>query len=383
MSTSITRRIPFSAYEFEALESWLCHMAKEGFSLQSTFMVWAFFEKGTPLSGKYRVLPKGLRSMSDEEKEIYAASGWNYVCSVLNCYIFYADEPDAPELFTDSNSFLSYWKRRYIGRFVLEVLLALFMFSTFFQAVSGVSDAFPGPVTLCCELGALFLFFLLLLAVFLLYMLGFYLTYLLLLFRRLKRQKTILHNVPFEKAARRNRLETGCALFLAVGLIAGIIVSHNFPYTSVSMDETLAFSGSHPVMLSEIDPKSWEPVEKCLKANNWQEDMDHSADAWSNLLFSSIVNVVTDSGTTLFRSNYYEARHEKIAAQFFREQSRSIPGLHTLSEASAMGLDCALYEKDEDGYAHLYLKKGKKVEMVTYLGKEHLPDHFPAIAQDL
>ena len=139
-----------------------------------------FFEKGTPLSGKYRVLPKGLRSMSDEEKEIYAASGWNYVCSALNCYIFYADEPDAPELFTDSSSFLSYWKRRYIGRFVLEVFLVLFSFVTYFRAVSGINDAAPGPVTLYCELGALFLFFLLLSAVFLLYMLSFYLTYLLL-----------------------------------------------------------------------------------------------------------------------------------------------------------------------------------------------------------
>ena len=60
MSTSITRRIPFSTYEFEALESWLCHMAKEGFSLQSTFMAWAFLKRGRPCLENTGCFPRGF-----------------------------------------------------------------------------------------------------------------------------------------------------------------------------------------------------------------------------------------------------------------------------------------------------------------------------------
>ena len=81
MKTTVTRFIPFLIHEFEQMESWLCHMALRGFFLESAFWLWGTFEKGSPRNRKYRVIPKAFGSAGTEEKEIYAASGWHYVCA--------------------------------------------------------------------------------------------------------------------------------------------------------------------------------------------------------------------------------------------------------------------------------------------------------------
>lgn len=196
--------------------------------------------------------------------------------------------------------------------------------------------------------------------------------------------------MPYKNTALRNRLELFSILILAAGLIAGILVSHNLPYTVISADKTLAFRGDRPVMLKEIDPESWKKVQRCIDSEDWSESVDYSADEYSDALFKKIVNICTDADDTIFRSDYYEARHEKIAAQFVKEklsyylkQGNTICDLKKFRPAETIGLDYAGYWEEDDGYQHLCLRVGTKIETVSYSGSEKLLEHLEVFTDDI
>ena len=51
---------------------------------------------------------------------------------------------------------------------------------------------------------------------------------------------------------------------------------------------------------------------------------------------------------------------------------------------SAEGFDTAEYLRTNDiGYQYLFLRRGKEIEYICYLGPENLEDHAEAIMKDL
>ena len=108
-------RLPFSFYDTARLEQWLEDRAREGLLFQRFLKpLWprAKFLRGEPAPRRrYRLCPAPDRYTGrppQEQLELYEASGWQYVSSLslpIFCYyIFFTDDPAAPEPFNDANS---------------------------------------------------------------------------------------------------------------------------------------------------------------------------------------------------------------------------------------------------------------------------------------
>ena len=108
-------RLPFSFYDTARLEQWLEDRAREGLLFQRFLKpLWprAKFLRGEPAPRRrYRLCPAPDRYTGrppQEQLELYEASGWQYVSSLslpIFCYyIFFTDDPAAPEPFNDPNS---------------------------------------------------------------------------------------------------------------------------------------------------------------------------------------------------------------------------------------------------------------------------------------
>ena len=108
-------RLPFSFYDTARLEQWLEDRAREGLLFQRFLKpLWprAKFLWGEPAPRRrYRLCPAPDRYTGrppQEQLELYEASGWQYVSSLslpIFCYyIFFTDDPAAPEPFNDANS---------------------------------------------------------------------------------------------------------------------------------------------------------------------------------------------------------------------------------------------------------------------------------------
>ena len=108
-------RLPFSFYDTARLEQWLEDRAREGLLFQRFLKpLWprAKFLRGEPAPRRrYRLCPVPDRYTGrppQEQLELYEASGWQYVSSLslpIFCYyVFFTDDPAAPEPFNDANS---------------------------------------------------------------------------------------------------------------------------------------------------------------------------------------------------------------------------------------------------------------------------------------
>ena len=138
---TISKPIPCSLYDIQGLQSWLDEMALNGlfFHHLSHFNDQAYFETGEPRPVRYRLDPTKMTSRRDmEREERYAQMGWRYVSRISNrFYIFSSDDPEAPELYNDSQS-LAIAMENLVNRevkstiycalaFVLLILLLLFL----------------------------------------------------------------------------------------------------------------------------------------------------------------------------------------------------------------------------------------------------------------
>ena len=122
MSDTVKKRIPVwerSPY----LCVWLQEMAEQGLVLKHIGFFICEFEKCEPHKRRYRILDKSHFSMSDEEKGIYDDAGWKYVPDEQGgVTIFTTDDEDAPELFSDKESFRKYKRNKWIGSIVLIIV---------------------------------------------------------------------------------------------------------------------------------------------------------------------------------------------------------------------------------------------------------------------
>ena len=106
----IHRPVPCPAYDIYGMESWLEHMAREGYLLSSDgfFLGFADFEVSRPCEMKYRLQaarkPRSIfeyNAPDDDEAELSEAMGWEFVARRGEFHIYRSAAPDAPELNTD------------------------------------------------------------------------------------------------------------------------------------------------------------------------------------------------------------------------------------------------------------------------------------------
>ena len=114
---TVRKLTPFIDTDIFAAESWLSDMAAKGLFFKDS-SVWqnVIFEKGEPAERKYRLVPAGfveLSMISEEEKEIYSSAGWHYAGVFQQCgsRVFYTDDVNAEEIYTDSDGLDFFYKK--------------------------------------------------------------------------------------------------------------------------------------------------------------------------------------------------------------------------------------------------------------------------------
>ena len=433
MSDTVKKRIPVwerSPY----LCVWLQEMAEQGLVLKHIGFFSCEFEKCAPQKRRYRILDKSYFSMNDEEKGIYEDAGWKYVPNEQSgVTIFTTDDEDAPELFSDKESFRKYKRNKWIGSIVLIIVWTYWAA----KAIWNAYDLFQGG-NYSATYGRLHdfdgepLYLLVVLGLLLVIITGIFLYS---VFREIQliryNAKTELpqyDNIPYddkrylwEKKA--NKLWTAAIVIVFVGLIAAWIGMKVNDYSLADGVEALKYNGEHPVMLREIDPDTWAEAVPMIENWNTEEyvddyDIDYMtgkdtggcfSEGWREQLYIGRIKGEAERENETFLlistlhsyfSGYYVARSELIAEEYLGEEvAYDLYGKvekdswsKALEEVSIEcdGVDYAGYYTTEDADAesykecqHLMLRKGKVIEIVSYQGPVDLRDKIKLYVDDL
>lgn len=122
MDSVVKEKLNLNLYDFDYVESYLSDMAAKGLVFMRFTGGSVEFEKSSPVKRRYRLIPKIRRTMMNEQIEMYEDAGWHYLCKKADFQLFYCDDEDVPEIFTDGDSF-----RRQAGRVIVALVAALVM----------------------------------------------------------------------------------------------------------------------------------------------------------------------------------------------------------------------------------------------------------------
>jgi hypothetical protein len=388
----IVRKLnPFSSYEIEYLESWLTDMAKQGLLVDNITLWFASFTQGEPKNRRYRILPKVMGDVSDEEKEFYSQQQWNFEFSFSGLNVFYTDSGNAEELFTDAASFAAYTKKYAI---VELFFLLTFPFICYWWFISnfGDSDSLIPSLHLIHEFGltlTLCIAILFLLVIF--YLIRMSIASALLIIK-IKKNIMLVHDKPYKKMAKIYRIITVITIATFISFPLSVIISHNVLGTSISYSETASYQGTHPVMLQEIDPNNWALVQECIDSEVWYGDIGYSIDSYWDGLFWRIVTEEVDISKSedewvFYSATYYNARSISIAQLYLKEEMASI-----YSEDVSMKdiiIDCnnvdyaGYYYDAEYSQQYLYVLNGTQLETIVYRGEINLLDKIELFVADV
>ncbi|WHX42733.1 DUF2812 domain-containing protein [Mesobacillus sp. AQ2] len=102
MNKPVYKLRPSDYWRIGEHESWFADMAAQGLFLKKMGIHFARFEKGEPRKMRYRIDVTEKKTISTEQIETYAESGWDIVTSYGNFHVFSSPEAlEAPELHAD------------------------------------------------------------------------------------------------------------------------------------------------------------------------------------------------------------------------------------------------------------------------------------------
>ena len=123
--------LPYSLWDLRGIESWLNELAAKGFALEQCPDFWSigrftFRPSEEVKHARYRLDPVGSSDALRERAANYREMGWRFVDRLGNLYAIYrCDDPEAPELYTDSES-LGWAMKKLIRRQWIALALCLF-----------------------------------------------------------------------------------------------------------------------------------------------------------------------------------------------------------------------------------------------------------------
>jgi hypothetical protein len=360
-------------------------------------LCFASFAQGEPKNRRYRILPKYFVSVSKEEKDFYAQQKWNFDFDFSSLNVFYTDDEEAEELFTDAASFRSYTKK-YTVFTILFLLVTPYIYYRWVIGEFNDFQAYMPPLHWIQQLGLMLTLVnasLVVLALF--YVIRMFVGSILLMVK-IKKNIKLNHDKPYKKAYKVYKFITALTLVTLISIPIGMVVSHNFPGTTISYAETIAYHGTHPVMFREIDQENWALVQKCIDSEEWLGDIDYSVDSYWDGLFKRIVsedvriNEIANDGI-VYIATYYNARSKGIAERYLKEEIPYILGEDVTMddiEIKCDGVDYAGYYY-EAGYSygaeyslqHLYILKGTQLETIVYQGELSLKDNLALYVEDI
>ena len=387
---------PFGIIDMFYKQNWLEYQARKGLLLANDNLLTCRFTVDEPRDRRYRILPYKPSKTTQEELDLYASSGWHLIYGFGSVMIFYTDDPDAPEPFTDVQSQHKYYRKSLITNFIW--MLILFAESLF--SISRSAQGFTiSPSALLYSnadqpLSTLVLTFIGLPLLFL-FCLQYMFTYISILNRN--RKKDFYGATGFRL---KYYVNVTCITTIMVLVLWSIIdIPRTLDITSSGdFTQALKYKGNEIVRFSEFDPDTWKTVYKKIEYyNDSKGDMitfDVNQD--KTLMMPRMVSeelevdrdIKNDEDTVTdlyYRVNLYKAKSSKIATEFMKYNSKNALEESDIKVSNKSidkfrfdyeGLDYAAYIVDEkkanDTTAKrdqlLFLRKGNKYVSVSYYG---------------
>ena len=387
---------PFGIIDMFYKQNWLEYQARKGLLLANDNLLTCRFTVDEPRDRRYRILPYKPSKTTQEELDLYASSGWHLIYGFGSVMIFYTDDPDAPEPFTDVQSQHKYYRKSLITNFIWMLILfaeSLFSISRSAQGftISPSALLYSNADQPSSSLAMTFIGIPLALLFWFQYMF----TYISILNRN--RKKDFYGATGFRL---KYYVNVTCITTIMVLVLWSIIdIPRTLDITSSGeFTQALKYKGNEIVRFSEFDPDTWKTVYKKIEYyNDSKGDMitfDVNQD--KTLMMPRMVSeelevdrdIKNDEDTVTdlyYRVNLYKARSSKVASEFMKYNSKNALEESDIKVSNKSidkfrfdyeGLDYAAYIVDEkkanDTTAKrdqlLFLRKGNKYVSVSYYG---------------
>lgn len=387
---------PFGIIDMFYKQNWLEYQARKGLLLANDNLLTCRFTVDEPRDRRYRILPYKPSKTTQEELDLYASSGWHLIYGFGSVMIFYTDDPDAPEPFTDVQSQHKYYRKSLITNFIWMLILfaeSLFSISRSAQGftISPSALLYSNADQPSSSLAMTFIGIPLALLFWFQYMF----TYISILNRN--RKKDFYGATGFRL---KYYVNVTCITTIMVLVLWSIIdIPRTLDITSSGdFTQALKYKGNEIVRFSEFDPDTWKTVYKKIEYyNDGKGDMitfDINQD--KTLMMPRMVSeelevdrdIKNDEDTVTdlyYRVNLYKAKSSKIATEFMKYNSKNAIEESDIKVSNKSidkfrfdyeGLDYAAYIVDEkkanDTTAKrdqlLFLRKGNKYVSVSYYG---------------
>ena len=387
---------PFSAVDMFYKQNWLEYQARKGLLLANDNLFTCRFTIDEPRDRRYRILPYKHSEMTREALDLYASCGWNLIYGSSSVMIFYTDDPDAPEPFTDVQSQHKYYRKSLITNFIFMAILLIDAFFNISRSVQGFTISPSALLYSSADqpLSALAMTFIGLPLVFLFWF-QYMFTYIGLLNK--SRKKDYYGVTGFRLKYCINATVLISMVVLLLWKIINIPVNFDSS-SSGDFTEALKYKGNEIVRFSEFDPDTWRTVYKKIEYyNDGKGDMitfDVNQD--KTLLMPRMVSeelevdrdTKNDEDTVMdlyYSVNLYRARSSKVASEFMKYNSKNALEESDIKVSNKSldkyrfdykDLDYAAYIVDEKGANDttakrdqlLFLRKGSTYVYVSYYG---------------
>lgn len=387
---------PFGIIDMFYKQNWLEYQARKGLLLANDNLLTCRFTVDEPRDRRYRILPYKPSKTTQEELDLYASSGWHLIYGFGSVMIFYTDDPDAPEPFTDVQSQHKYYRKSLITNFIWMLILfaeSLFSISRSAQGftISPSALLYSNADQPSSSLAMTFIGIPLALLFWFQYMF----TYISILNRN--RKKDFYGATGFRL---KYYVNVTCITTIMVLVLWSIIdIPRTLDITSSGdFTQALKYKGNEIVRFSEFDPDTWKTVYKKIEYYNDSKgdmitfDVNQDKTLMMPRMVSEELEVDRDikndedTVTDLFyRVNLYKAKSSKIATEFMKYNSKNALEESDIKVSNKSidkfrfdyeGLDYAAYIVDEkkanDTTAKrdqlLFLRKGNKYVSVSYYG---------------
>lgn len=401
MSDRIKQKICyFDLADIYQEQNWLEDMARKGLLLTYTGYLIYDFAYGEPTERRYRILPEKRKKIEQEKLDIYESCGWTCVRGTHGSTVFYTDDQNAPEPFTDAVTEKKYYVKRLLYTFITTIALTFCILMNF---KLNTNDFVFNPIEAYYQLAdkpsPLIYIYAVMYPLLVLFGLVFIFRYTRLIWQ-LKRE-AFKRTSGFKVRRYVNMILINAIIVLLVGLFIYVIFVPDKRIMTSSFKEALAYKDAELVRFSEFDPSAWDEVRANMIVRDGNKNIDNPDITYETSYDRNIMMTKMSSedlsapsrtytrdksgGNLMYHVQLYKAKSAKIAARFMPSNiENQLEGMNfDVSKRRIRdmkfkydGLDYAAYirasEKDEFAYElgtqMLFLRKGNKYVVVAYSG---------------
>ncbi len=408
----------FPSFEFDYEEEWINDLAQKGYLFTKKRLHTYYFEESDFRGRRYKIIPKKLVAFKEDELQIFEDNGWKFIYEKKtpigsdNWCLFYTDDADAPDIFTDNESYRDYMKNLIFYFRILMILSVLCIVGIpsdlsmtsldvyLYGGLNGLAqNSMLGDLAYIC---VCFYFIIL----FIYWGIGCY-----------KCNKRILgkddNNLPKDHGQKVVLKAIGNTAWSAFGivLIIALILGGFGNSSEVRGKAVMSYDDPSPVLFREFDPEAWDfasnhfgfipPDEENSAQYDYELNKSNNLilnNGYEESLFCSSIVTTGESETynyPEYTSLTFDFKSEKLAKKVLARQiyidkdasyseKTTIDGINKLD---VPGADLACYYEQENGLGQTFqticLRKGSRVVYVSYSGDKKLLDKLSLFADQL